>query len=208
MELVKVAKDISLSMGLPADSLNSIVVNYYFDGASTYIPAHRDTVSCLEANSRVYCLSLGATRDFLLVNNSDRGKFVKEDMSVSKEWAVGHGDIFGLGQETNTKYCHCVPQDKQLQGMRISVIFRSIDKSFIDLKAQTISVKYANGELKPFSAELITTKNSKDIGTREHIAWLIADREEEKARKGIEKKLLLEDANKYYLGEGETVPVK
>jgi hypothetical protein len=33
---------------LPETSINSMVMNFYWDGASTYIPAHRDTTVCLE----------------------------------------------------------------------------------------------------------------------------------------------------------------
>jgi hypothetical protein len=33
---------------LSEHALNSVVVNYYWDGETTYIPAHRDTVTCLE----------------------------------------------------------------------------------------------------------------------------------------------------------------
>lgn len=40
----KVVRD----FGLSPDGANSIVVNYYWNGSNTYIPAHRDTVACLE----------------------------------------------------------------------------------------------------------------------------------------------------------------
>lgn len=206
-ELLKeTALKLGRELGLQDEALNSFVVNYYFDGASTYIPAHRDTVSCLQDGSRVYCLSLGATRSFLLVNNEDCGKFEQRDMTVVQEWEVGHGDMFGLGQETNTKYCHAIPRDQRVQDLRISIIFRSVDKSFVDLQAKTINVKYANGNVKPFSAEVITTKDIHDAGTREHIAWLVADREEDKARKGLEKKLKEERDQQYFMGEGLAVP--
>ena len=58
-ELKVVAEKIRKLFDLNSNSCNSMVVNYYFDGDTTYIPAHRDTVHCLEDNSSVYCLSLG-----------------------------------------------------------------------------------------------------------------------------------------------------
>jgi len=43
------------------DCMNSILVNYYYDGESTWIPAHRDTTTCLKEGSSFFCLSLGET---------------------------------------------------------------------------------------------------------------------------------------------------
>lgn len=203
----RIAEKLRKVMGVPSNEIiNSMVVNYYYDGASTYIPAHRDTVNCLQSGSRIYCLSLGSTRSFMLVKNEDCGKYIAEDMTVIREWKVSHGDVFGIGLDTNDRFCHCVPRDEQVEGLRISVIFRSVDKSFVDLSAPKINVKYASGAVKPFTAELITTFGIDDEGVREHIAWLIADREEEKARKGLLKKLHEEDDSDYFMGKGMTVP--
>jgi alkylated DNA repair dioxygenase AlkB len=68
-----------------------MVVNYYFDGDTTYIPAHRDTVHCLEDNSYVFCLSLGAERSFILSSNDDIGKYKYDELQIAKEWRVTHG---------------------------------------------------------------------------------------------------------------------
>lgn len=207
--LQTVARQLSVSMGLPPEHLNSIVVNYYFDGETTYIPAHKDTTSCMTSDSRVYCLSLGASREFLLVKKDDAGRFVKEDMTIAKEWLVEHGDIFGIGQKTNEKYCHCIPQDKAVTSMRISVVFRSIDKSFIKLDGPEIAVQYADGRVRPFRAELITTKTVEDEGICEHIAWLVAEREEAKAMRRAREQTgsVLGDDKKFFLGAGNLVPI-
>jgi len=71
-----------------------MVVNYYFDGDTTYIPAHRDTVHCLEDNSYVFCLSLGAERSFVLSSNDDIGKYKHDELQIAKEWRVTHGIIY------------------------------------------------------------------------------------------------------------------
>jgi alkylated DNA repair dioxygenase AlkB len=81
--------------------INSMVVNYYYDGQNTYIPAHRDTTACLQDNSIIYCLSLGATRDFILCSNEDAGKYSYNDINhVIKKYSVSHGDLFALGVKT------------------------------------------------------------------------------------------------------------
>eukprot|EP01036_Dinobryon_divergens_P038124 gene38124-49989_t len=174
---------------LSKDAVNSVLVNFYLDGESMYIPAHRDTVACLEEGSAVICVSLGATRDFVLCDNDDSGKFLREEMTVAREWAVGHGDLFALGQETNMKYCHAVPKDPRVMRARIALIFRSVSKSFIDLTTAKCpkAVTYANGIEKIFDAECIATKGYDDEGVREHIADLIQSREDKKR----ERQLLL-----------------
>lgn len=49
-EISKLCDTVRAQFQLPPEALNSVVVNFYWDGASTYIPAHRDTVACLEEN--------------------------------------------------------------------------------------------------------------------------------------------------------------
>lgn len=207
--------------GKNSEFVNSMVVNYYYDGQNTYIPGHRDTTACLKNDSSIYCLSLGATRDFILCENGDAGKYNYDDINhVIKRFSVSHGDLFALGPETNEKYVHCVPQENHVQSMRISVIFRSVDKSFIDVdKAVGKVAYYATGREKMFAAECVTTSSYTDEGTREHIADLINAREqlkkEKKAALEIEKqaKNLRTENNgeivqleSYYMGRGIAVP--
>lgn len=169
--------------GLSNSSINSIVVNYYFDGDSTYIPCHRDTVACLEENSSIYCLSLGATRSFILTGNECCGQYQRDKLKIEKEWRVGNGDLFSLGPITNENYCHAVPIEPALKSMRISIVFRTVDKSFVDLNGPSKSVNYANGKIKKFTAELLTTKGFDDEGLREHVADLISKREDDKRKR-------------------------
>lgn len=174
---------------LPSSDINSIVVNYYFDGDTTYIPAHRDTVACLKEGSSIFCLSLGAARSFLLVDNDNSGGYIRESMDVKKEWLVSHGDVFVLGQKTNEMYCHAVPKEPALKSMRISVIFRTVSKSFVDLKAPPKDATYASGKVKVFTAECIKAKGFDDAGEREHVADLISQRELVKLEKAKAKLL-------------------
>lgn len=209
-KLVEIAQKVRRYFDLPDEAVNSIVVNYYWNGDQTYIPAHRDTVACLEEKSKVYCLSLGASRDFVLCDNNDSGKYVKSDLRIAKEWRVGHGDLFALGQDTNRRYCHAVPQERALHEARISIIFRSVSKSFISFDTVERNVLYASGRTLNFKAECIKTCGYEDEGTREHIADLIARREEKKMIKlkanshtvATTKLIDSEELPKYYMGEG------
>ena len=90
-------------------------------------------MACLKECSSIFCLSLGATRSFLLVDNDNSGEYIYENMKIHKEWKVAHGDMFALGQTTNENYCHAVPKEPALKSMRISVIFRTVSKSFVNL---------------------------------------------------------------------------
>jgi len=178
--LKKYASRLRKQFNLNDDCINSMVVNYYFDGENTYIPAHRDTTACLEDGSQVMCLSLGASRDFVLCSNDDLGGFEKSSLSVAREWRVGHGDLFALGPATNERLLHAVTREPGGTGMRVSVIFRSITKSYIDTDAPAKEALYSNGSTRVFNAECITALHSGDIGTREHLADLISERERAK----------------------------
>ena len=176
---------------LSDNDVNSMLVNFYYNGDDTYIPAHRDTTACLADGSHIIALSLGAARDFLLCDNADAGKFIKEEMKIHREWRVAHGDLFALGQQTNLDFCHAVPQEPGLTDMRISVIFRSVNRSFIDMEtAPAREALYSSGNRKLFAAECITCSDYDDPGTREHLADLINERERQKKLRIDAKKLL------------------
>lgn len=186
-----VCRKLKRYFNLPEESLNSIVVNYYFDGASTYIPAHRDTTSSLQENSSIYCLSLGAVRDFVLCSTADAGKYVKSDLQIEQEFRVEQGDLFVLGPRTNETFCHAIPQESAQSGMRISIIFRTVDKSFIDLHAAPrLAVYDGTNKQRIFSAQCVTTTGFNDLGKREHLADLVNYREAQKRlRREIARKL-------------------
>lgn len=211
--LAKVCEKLRESFQLSNEEVNSIVVNYYYDGLSTYIPAHKDTTHCLVDNSSIYCLSLGHARDFVLCSLDDSGKYVKEEMTIAKEFRVSNGDMFVLGTEiTNNNYCHAVTQEIGVECMRISIIFRSVNRSFVRIDNDDIEAKqahYASGRTKEYKAECITSMNYNDAGTKTHIADLITQRELSKKRVNntIVKKIDEEINSQYYLGEGSNVKV-
>lgn len=184
-EIIACCEKLKISFGLKSSSINSVVVNYYLDGDTNFIPGHRDSVACLEENSSIYCLSLGATRSFILADNAYCGQSERQKIGIVKEWRVGHGDLFSLGPQTNENYCHTVPIEPALKSMRISVIFRTVSKSFVDFNGPLKTVNYASDKTKDFSAVLITTNGFNDSGLREHVADLIQIRENEKRMKKL-----------------------
>lgn len=125
-------------------------------------------------------------------------------MKISRQWRVCHGDLFAIGSQTNDSYLHAITREPSCTGLRVSIIFRSIDKSFIDLDGKWISVAstslaeyciqwnpflspappkeavYSDGKRRTFRAECISTTNYTDCGSREHLADLITEREIEK----------------------------
>jgi len=225
-EIARICEKLRFAFKLSSHAVNSVVVNYYFDGDSSYIPAHRDTVACLQEGSSIFCLSLGATRSFLLTDNADVGKFNEDEMNVQRKWKVQHGDLFALGIETNESFCHAVPHDKSIGGMRISIIFRSISKAFIQLSPSLVpekAVEYASGKVRRFRAEIIDTESYDDVGIKVHICDLIQSREIQKlARKIVHEGILKTkcdmsqftlsaieststNLSRYYMGEGIAV---
>ncbi|KAK7232595.1 hypothetical protein SO694_00035135 [Aureococcus anophagefferens] len=155
--------------GTPALA-NSLAVNYYRGGA-VGIPAHQDTVSSLVDGSAIYVLSLGATREFQLGGADAAGRARVE--APLRTWRPRHGDLVVLGPETNARCCHCVPRAPG-DGLRVSIVFRSVDKSFLR-KAPPRVATYASGAARVVAAEAVVG------GARRHLSELISAREAAKA---------------------------
>mmetsp|Transcript_9932 Transcript_9932/g.10036 ORF Transcript_9932/g.10036 Transcript_9932/m.10036 type:complete len:441 (+) Transcript_9932:206-1528(+) len=175
---------------LSNESVNSIVVNYYTNGESMYIPAHSDTTTCLQENSSIFSLSLGATRSFILCDNNDVGKYDKQDLTIYREWRVGPGDMIRLGPQTNKTYCHTIPKDNNITTLRISLIFRTINKSFMQpISSMKKEVMYADNTRKMIQGYSLITNHYNDIGITEHIGDLIQIRENKIRKREIESKM-------------------
>jgi alkylated DNA repair dioxygenase AlkB len=155
--------------GTPALA-NSLAVNYYRGGA-VGIPAHQDTVSSLVDGSAIYVLSLGATREFQLGGADAAGRARVE--APLRTWRPRHGDLVVLGPETNARCCHCVPRAPG-DGLRVSIVFRSVDKSFLR-KAPPRVATYASGAARVVAAEAVVGD------ARRHLSELISAREAAKA---------------------------
>jgi hypothetical protein len=168
---------------LPLSTLNAIAVTYHQDGVEAYEAAHRITTTALQVGSSVFCVFLGSERDFVLCSSSDNGKCNKTEMTVYKEWRARHGDLFILGPKSNTAFCHALLKDPAQKGLHICIVLRTVDKSFVDYTVLPKPATYANGVVKYFAVDCITSTGFDDSGTREHLSDLITAREA-RVRKG------------------------
>lgn len=67
--LEKICEKLRKEFNMTDDCMNSMLVNYYYDGASTWIPAHRDTTACLKEGSDFICMSLGNILIIITISN-------------------------------------------------------------------------------------------------------------------------------------------
>ena len=98
---------------------NSVLVNFYRDGADA-MGAHADDERELGPSRDDIgsaSVSLGARRRFLL-----RRKVGGE----TNEYALGCGDLFVMGGQTQTQFKHWVPRTKKPVGPRMNLTYRVI----------------------------------------------------------------------------------
>ena len=172
--------------GLEEQAVNSIEVHFSYNAnaSEAVAVAQCENTDCLQSGSTSYHLTLGAPTKIMISGKEDVGKRIKSEQVPTKQlFPMKQGDLFALGPITNSQYCHAAVPTLQQQNtedsssLRISVIFRSVDKFFIDQRAQVVQATYFGGKIRHFTSECITTKSYDDIGTREHVAYLINHRE-------------------------------
>mmetsp|Transcript_38186 Transcript_38186/g.38872 ORF Transcript_38186/g.38872 Transcript_38186/m.38872 type:complete len:419 (+) Transcript_38186:157-1413(+) len=178
-KLALYAQRIRKRFNLDDNSLNSMIVNIFYSGESMCTPAHHMSVTSLQEDSSHIFLSLGSTRDLILCDNNDDGKILANDFTIKREWTIGNGDLFILGSNTNQQYCHAIQKDLNIKEIRIEILFRTINKNFIDINGKTKLAHYSNGNMHDIRGEVISTLHIDDIGNRELIGDLIERREEE-----------------------------
>jgi len=106
-------------VGATGYAFNSVLVNYYRDGADA-MGAHADDEPELGPSRDdigIGSVSLGARRRFLL-----RPK----EGGESLEWALGEGDLLVMGGRTQTFFKHWIPRTKKPVGPRMNLTFRVI----------------------------------------------------------------------------------
>lgn len=94
---------------------NYVLINYYRDG-NDYIYYHSDNESIGEGKNVIASISLGATRQFVLKNNTTKIKksFMLEDGSL----------IIMKGDETQQYWKHTITKTKKITAPRINLTFR------------------------------------------------------------------------------------
>ena len=100
---------------LPNFSHNSILLNYYETG-DDFIPPHSDSETCIEENSEIVTVSLGATRT-LQITSSENG-------SIVRKVQLQHGDVFVMSKSSQKDFLHEILPQPSCTEPRISITFR------------------------------------------------------------------------------------
>jgi len=98
---------------------NSVLVNYYRDGADA-MGAHADDEPELGPSREdvgIGSVSLGARRRFLLRPNGG---------GETLQWALGQGDLLVMGGRTQACFKHRIPRTKKPVGPRMNLTFRVV----------------------------------------------------------------------------------
>ena len=98
---------------LPEFKFNSAMVHKYTDGEST-IPHHSDDEQCIEKDSNIVCISLGASR-CLEFKNKNSGQITKVQLD--------HGDVISMTKPSQNLFTHAILSGQEKEP-RISVTLR------------------------------------------------------------------------------------
>jgi len=108
---------------------NHAIMIRYSHGTNHFAPLHKDKQEGVDgpgakdmtAGTSFYAFSFGTPRAFHLVDS--------EGVVVFNE-ALPQGSLLAVDAETNKHYKHAIPKDKQWEGVRYSIIFRTIRTVF------------------------------------------------------------------------------
>ena len=100
---------------LPNFSHNSVLINYYETG-DDYIPPHSDSENCIEDNSEIVTVSLGATRTLQITSG--------ENGSIVRQVQLQHGDVFVMSKSSQKDFRHEILPQRLCTEPRISITFR------------------------------------------------------------------------------------
>ena len=102
--------------GKPFDSIG---FNLYRDGRDS-VAWHGDRERCRREDPTVAIVSVGARRAFHL-----RPRFCEiRGRSRTRQFMLGHGDLFVMGGACQHDWEHCVPKVARADGPRLSIMFR------------------------------------------------------------------------------------
>ena len=110
---------------------NLAMATYYWNGKEHYIPVHCDKKVSIESEGRVetatriFNVSLGTVRPFLVTSLESLGKTDRKEMDILAEFPMQPGDLYG------------VPRDPQAKDLRVSWVFRTVDACYVNPAEQT-----------------------------------------------------------------------
>jgi hypothetical protein len=122
---------------------NLAMATYYWNGKDHYIPEHSDkkvtlgSEGSVETASRIFNVSLGAVRPFLVTTLASLGKTERAEMDTLAEFPMQPGDLYVLEGDVNKRFGHGVPRDPRIKDLRVSWVFRTVDACFVNPTEQT-----------------------------------------------------------------------
>ena len=131
--LTSVAASIAERFSVPQP--NHVWANFY--GADSWIPVHQDQPFSQEATGpfedaqTVFILSVGAQRPLCITTLGCKGAVDRDDMEVVAEVPMAEGSLFRLAPRLNTAYGHGIPKTAEPGGLRVSFVFRCVQKAVV-----------------------------------------------------------------------------
>ena len=104
-----------LDVILPDDEYNSVLISYYKDGTK-FIPAHSDCEECIEDESDILTVSLGAARTLKITNTMTGEEVRTVDLK--------HGELTAMTKLSQQHFKHEILPNPTCTQKRVSLTFR------------------------------------------------------------------------------------
>ena len=135
--VLKCARMLETHFGHPEGYLNSQLATYYVHGEDQYLVIHQDkavdhrSTGDVEDSTPIYNASFGAMRHFVLTDLASLGEHERGKMLIYEDFAMHSGDLVVIPPKTNRDYGHGVYKDPSADRLRVSIVFRHVDKHWV-----------------------------------------------------------------------------
>ena len=87
--------------------------------------------SGIENQTTIFNLSLGAVRPFIITSLGCLGETARGKLDIIDEFPMQSGDLYAMKGDINSRYGHCVAKDPSVQDLRVSYVFRCVNKDLV-----------------------------------------------------------------------------
>ena len=118
---------------------NRCLVNYMMNDTDHYLPMHQDQpfskgAKKVEHKDSVYIVTLGVSRPLVFGGRGDLGKKELNELSgFITSVCSDQGDLYELRGNLNTEVTHGILKDAKVKDLRVSLTFRFVEHSFINV---------------------------------------------------------------------------
>ena len=119
-------EDIAKKIDQLGEQVNHAIIIKYDHGTKTHAPWHSD--KCEELGRKTGCMKRG-TSFFVISVGTPRTFQMGHEGNIVWEEKLPHRSLLKISAEDNVRYQHRVPQDPSWEGVRWSLIFRTIKDS-------------------------------------------------------------------------------